>query len=125
MVSRSTAETQSTERELFSVEVCLGPPDFDDCVCSRTVSVPSGLVPWLGPAWTHMDLCSACSACDQFEFGQLQNWMRIEASAGADESIRQEVWQLFGTVGRSIVSMFELTLANYSGLGPWSLLASC
>ena len=42
-------------------------------------------------------------------------WPRIEASSSSDENVRQEVWILFGTVGRAIVSMFELTLANYSG----------
>ena len=41
--------------------------------------------------------------------------LRIEATPSADADLRQEVWRLFGNVGRGLVSMFELTLANYAG----------
>ncbi|CAE7247872.1 SCN4A [Symbiodinium natans] len=65
-------------------------------------------------AWSALVLLIMMTVCALALSQFLQGW--IEASEGADKVIRQEVWALFGTVGRSIVSMFELTLANYSGI---------
>ena len=42
--------------------------------------------------------------------------LRIEATPSADAELRQEIWLLFGNVGRGLVSMFELTLANYAAI---------
>jgi len=65
-------------------------------------------------AWSALVLLIMMTVCALALSQFLQGW--IEASSDADASVREEVWQLFGTVGRAIVSMFELTLANYSGI---------
>ncbi|CAE7340371.1 scn4ab [Symbiodinium pilosum] len=65
-------------------------------------------------AWSALVLLILMTVCALALSQFLQGW--IEASTAADSAVRQEVWTLFGTVGRAIVSMFELTLANYSGI---------
>ncbi|CAE7213109.1 SCN4A [Symbiodinium sp. CCMP2592] len=65
-------------------------------------------------AWSALVLLILMTVCALALSQFLQGW--IEASSSSDDIVRQEVWKLFGTVGRSIVSMFELTLANYSGI---------
>ncbi|OLP85717.1 Sodium channel protein type 4 subunit alpha [Symbiodinium microadriaticum] len=65
-------------------------------------------------AWSALVLLILMTVCALALSQFLQGW--IEASSSSDENVRQEVWILFGTVGRAIVSMFELTLANYSGI---------
>jgi len=65
-------------------------------------------------AWSALVLLIMMTVCALAMSQFVQGW--IEATPSADADLRQEVWRLFGNVGRGLVSMFELTLANYAGI---------
>lgn len=65
-------------------------------------------------AWSALVLLIMMTVCALAMSQFVQGW--IEATPSADADLRQEIWRLFGNVGRGLVSMFELTLANYAGI---------
>eukprot|EP00438_Fugacium_kawagutii_P020235 Skav232472 [mRNA] locus=scaffold2877:144742:155311:+ [translate_table: standard] len=109
-VGLQTTPVNTMDEFFFYAELCFGIA-FTFEICLKFVAF--GILGFWKLTWNWMDLFVAGTSADE----------RIETTPSADPELRQEIWRLFGNVGRGLVSMFELTLANYAGslLAPWEV----